>query len=288
MAPSNLQKDFYTTGIQSEIVSYLGLPSQYSCISKSFKDAVLDQKSFRAKEGTSIKTQLSSYLGPNGKGKLQNIDLDFRGATDEDLLWISSHFPNLTSLRLSSNKITDAGILHLATLANLTSLDLGYTIITDAGLPHLASLTKLTLLDLWNTNITDAGVQHLASLKNLESLFLANTKITNAGLPHLATLTNLTSLALPTVTDAGLQYLAPFTNLTSLDLGSSSKITDAGLQYLAPFTNLSSLNLRSNIGITDAGLPYLASLKKLFFVEYTKTKIANSGSSWSKWKIAIK
>ena len=57
------------------------------------------------------------------------------GAGLEDL-------PQLSTLELSDNQITDSGMLHLRMLTELTELGIGNTHITDAGLAHLRVLTK--------------------------------------------------------------------------------------------------------------------------------------------------
>ena len=64
------------------------------------------------------------------------------------------------------DRITDAGVAHLAQLTGLTKLDLFMCgRITDAGLAHLAQLTGLTSLDLYGCeDITDAGVEHVQDL----------------------------------------------------------------------------------------------------------------------------
>ena len=50
--------------------------------------------------------------------------------------------------------------MHLKGLTGLQTLSLSNKI-TDAGLVHLKGLTKLKELDLYGTNITDAGVTDL-------------------------------------------------------------------------------------------------------------------------------
>lgn len=81
---------------------------------------------------------------------------------DEDLAHLVMRlavFPQLTQLKLKSPKITDAGLVHLKTLAGLQSLTLENTAITDTGLMHLKALTHLEMLNLKGTSVTDAGIK---------------------------------------------------------------------------------------------------------------------------------
>ena len=82
---------------------------------------------------------------------------------DEDLAHLVMRlaaFPHLTTLRLKSPKITDAGLAHLTSLSELRSLTLENAAITDAGLAHLKALTHLEELNLKGTKVTDAGIEH--------------------------------------------------------------------------------------------------------------------------------
>ena len=92
------------------------------------------------------------------------------------------------------NKISDAGLVHLAGLTDLQQLGLGLTTIGDAGLVHVAGLTNLHVLVLASTKISDHGLVHLAGLASLQELYLSNTQITDAGLAHFKHLTKLQKL----------------------------------------------------------------------------------------------
>lgn len=87
----------------------------------------------------------------------------------------------LWSLNLARTGITDAGLIHLGTLANVRRLNLSGTKITDAGLPRLGGLRELDSLDVSKTRITDAGLKGLRGLKELEHLTMHDTAVTDVG-----------------------------------------------------------------------------------------------------------
>ena len=131
--------------------------------------------------------------------RLKNLEiLDFTigwgsyGAkiTDRGLAELAKlDLPTLDSLSLDEcDKITDAGLEHVAKLKNLSWLGLAVCPgITDAGLPALTTAENLTELDLRGCpNITDEGIQQLAAKRNWQSIdFAGCPKITAAGVAKL-------------------------------------------------------------------------------------------------------
>jgi len=71
-------------------------------------------------------------------------------AVDADLALLAALCPKVVDINLSCcNKITDAGLQHVAQLTALQELNLtGCDKITDAGLQHVAQLTALQQLNL--------------------------------------------------------------------------------------------------------------------------------------------
>ena len=178
--------------IQNLILSFSS-PNQ--CVSRRHRRMVIaKQKSLKMPPHLSIQTQLKTYLGTNDRGLLENIDLSYTDATDEDLHWITLRFPNLISLDLRGTYITDTGLGHITGMSYLTSLNLRNWDITEAEFAYaagpdvqtrLAGLSHLTSLSLRSTQVTDAGLAQLARLKHLTSLDLEDTRVTDAGLRQL-------------------------------------------------------------------------------------------------------
>ncbi len=173
---------------------------------------------------------------------LESLPLSGPETTDEKLAFLAlmasrkptnAKLSSVSTIRLDSSKITDAGLQHLKVFGKLEHLYLFGTKITDTGLVHLQGLTNLKLLDLCYTHVTDAGLVPLKGLTNLEGLYLRYTQITDAGLVHLKGLTKLKGLDLwnTKITDAGLVHLKGLTKLKGLSQG-KTKVTVDGIQEL--------------------------------------------------------
>lgn len=125
---------------------------------------------------------------------LTSLNLSFCEHTDTVLAFLST---TLTSLDLSnSEKLTDAGLMHLGKLSSLTHLDLSEcTLLTSRGLSHLESL-PLTYLNLnCMLLLTDGGLLHLKSIRSLCHLDLSFSEyITDFGIAQLKDLHSLTYL----------------------------------------------------------------------------------------------
>jgi hypothetical protein len=83
----------------------------------------------------------------------------------------------IVEAELARTKITDAGLVSLATFANLRALDLTRTAVTSAGLGNLASLGKLESLNLTSTGVDDAGVARLKDLPALRKTWVFDTRV---------------------------------------------------------------------------------------------------------------
>ena len=101
--------------------------------------------------------------------KITYLDLrDFKNITDENLKELITYCPNINTLSVQSDIITNESLKSLSPLTSLTSLDLSLcNQITDEGLKSLNSLTHLTSLDLsFCDHVTDEGLKNFpASLK---------------------------------------------------------------------------------------------------------------------------
>jgi uncharacterized membrane protein/mono/diheme cytochrome c family protein len=99
--------------------------------------------------------------------------------TDKELQLLLPLKKQLVWLKLSSTKISDAGLSVVAQCDSLTKLQLDYTGITDKGMERIATLKQLHLLNLVGTKITATGLLKLAVLKKLQSVYLYQTAIKN-------------------------------------------------------------------------------------------------------------
>ena len=159
-----------------------------------------------------------------------------------DLLGVN-YLANVDSISLPW-ECGDRELALAADCRNLQRLQLQLSRVSDAGLVQLASLHRLRRLSLEDTRVGDEGLSHLAGLTNLESLGLSDTIITDAGLAHLSGLTNLQRLTLEGIPigDEGLAHLSGLTSLQELDLRVSN-VTDDGLVHLQGLKNLQRLKL---------------------------------------------
>ena len=116
----------------------------------------------------------------------------------------------LESLALDRTKISDQGLLLLASCGTLKSLSLNDCEITDAGLANLAGITSLRVVSLAGCPISDDGLKSLVqSVPRLTNLTLDRTEISDAGLAHLTKAKGLIQLRLmkTQVTEEGITAL---------------------------------------------------------------------------------
>ena len=190
----------------------------------------------------------------------------------------------VTTLDLSGNQITDAGVASLCEAlkhpsCKVTTLGLLSNQITDAGVAILCEALKhpsceVNTLNLFGDQITDAGVASLCeALKHpsckVTILNLFGNQITDAGvaslceaLKHPSCKVTILNLFGNQITDAGVANLCealkhPSCKLTALD-PCLNQITDAGVASLCealkhPSCKVTRLSLNDN-WITDAGV----------------------------------
>lgn len=241
------------------------------------------------------------YLDNDDKDRIRHLDLRDQEISDKAVEDLCHCLPDLKSLYISSEKITDKALtcigkltglttLHLdgciaisndglgeiATLTELVQLDLSHTQIANSGLSRLTRLSKLHWLDLSATSINNDGLVYLRQYRNLITLNLSDTGITDDFLHHLGDLTNLEKLHLAGtgVNGVGFKKLKnQLRNLDYLDL-SRTVVTDTGVIHLQALENLSTLDL-SGTGVTEAGLAHLHNLSNLERVYLHDTQLAD-------------
>lgn len=251
-------------------------------------------------------------LGGSVTSSDEGTKLELSGDISDAHMVYLKHFPETTSLTITSEAVTDAGLkhlkhlnkikhlrisagltvssvsdsglVHMKPLTELESLYLGGCIITDEGLTEVAGLTNLRSLDLFSCRrITDDGFAELATLAYLEDLSVQSTGISGEGLQHLTACENLTTLDVGynPITSSGMIQIGQLTQLKKLTLTHAwlprrtDAFADSDLQSLAGLTNLETLNLRLN-NITDAGLTHLHGLKNLRSLSIPRNKEVTS------------
>jgi hypothetical protein len=84
---------------------------------------------------------------------------------DDDLSWLK-YLPEITQVKIVSDRITDAGVKHLLALRNLTHLLLYSSQVTDACLGTIRQLRSLVSLDIQAA----ANVSRQATLATVEAM----------------------------------------------------------------------------------------------------------------------
>ncbi|MBY0231748.1 MAG: SMI1/KNR4 family protein [Gemmataceae bacterium] len=181
----------------------------------------------------------------------------------------------------SSERMTDACLVHLRGMAKLERITLNGMEIAGDGLRHLAGMTVLRQLQLCACTLSDAAMAHLPSLPSLTMLNLSSsTGCTSAALACLERLPALTAFHAngAPVAGPGLRHLASLPHLTDLDLsGGGERITtDADLSHLPLLPTVEHLDLRSAL-VTDAGLAHLARLPNVRWVLLDQAALSDAG-----------
>ncbi len=130
------------------------------------------------------------------------------GIQDEQLVRICE-FPNLRSLSLEGNPITDTTIKSIANVHRLHGVYLDDTKVGDDGIKHLSNAVNLEQLWLRGTNVTDSGLAYLENLALLGYVDLSNTSVSDKGLEKITHLKRMYYLHLPgtSVTRSGMDSL---------------------------------------------------------------------------------
>lgn len=210
------------------------------------------------------------------KGELANEDLRHLRA-----------FPQLGTLLVKAEKITDEGLRELIGLHSLTELTFwSRTQITDSGMAQLAKLPQLQILHLDWCNITDAGMHQIRSLANLRGLTVVSAlphttsfnRVTDKTCEYLKELSGLERLSLMNcdISSAGLAHLAGLTNLEALNLGANPMVGSEGLKHLVSLVRLKTLYL-FDTGVTDGGMEFVTKLERLELLDLSGTSVSDEG-----------
>jgi len=115
-------------------------------------------------------------------------------ATDAQVAALKK-YPELKTIHLLSDRITDDGMEPLKSFPKLEVLRLNSSKITDKGLEHVAAIPNLRELVLFRTPVTAEGLALLKKIPGLRKLCLCRIPITSEGVAQLKELTKLESLS---------------------------------------------------------------------------------------------
>lgn len=182
---------------------------------------------------------------------------------DDSIATLLEHCPQLKSLDLTDNNVSDRVIAALSIARKLDYLNLSYTRITGANIDQLRDC-PLRGLTLTGSEIDDAGAASIGQLHSLEYIDIAVTKVTAAGLRHIVMLPRLerldaSNLALEPVEVASIEFSNSIRDLRLDETGVDDTCIDAFLRIRA----LQVLNL-NDCPISDAGVVRLRAAVKAF------------------------
>jgi hypothetical protein len=215
---------------------------------------------------------------------------------DEAMALLAVAVPQVRVLKLhGSNRLTDEGLRHLASLRDLEEIELGgwHSSMTDAGFAALSGLPRLRAVhSWWSRKLTDAGVkQTLASLPAIEDANFGGTSLGDGLIEAMAGKPGVWRVFCGDgVTDAGLARLAEVPRLRHwqggertyglMDFGAGptylavkGPFTANGLRSLSALDGLFALNVHWTSGglfrsrvMTSADLGLLSALPNLGFL----------------------
>lgn len=138
----------------------------------------------------------------------------------------------------------DDSLVHLRAFTGLEMLTVPPWM-TNAGLVHIATLQNLKGLYLSKSLVNDQGIASLPTMSTVENVILSATGVTNSSMQILnqkfpsMMILNVGSTS---VNDLGLTYIDPNTNLEVLMLNRGN-FTDACIPTILQFSHLRSINV---------------------------------------------
>ena len=130
------------------------------------------------------------------------IGVDFRPMAGSDPKKVAaavkelSTLPELESVLLLGQDVTDAAADALPTTAKLVSIQFFRTQVSDKGIAKLSRLPNFKIFKYTGMNISDQGMKELAKNKSLHTIEIIDSKITDQGVLALQGLPNLISLTI--------------------------------------------------------------------------------------------
>lgn len=119
-----------------------------------------------------------------------------------------SRMPDVTSLYLQSNSITDTGVTCIVS-HGITKLTVNRANISDRSLIHIAQCATLRDLRIDFVPITNSGIERLAESASLQRLALARTRCDDGVIDSIASIRSLREVGItgPNITAAGIARL---------------------------------------------------------------------------------
>ncbi|MBW3540817.1 MAG: protein kinase [Planctomycetes bacterium] len=211
---------------------------------------------------------------PTGDFDLTTLGAHYMRFTDKEVARLLA-FPELESLGIVGDDLTDAAAEALVRLKNLKQLYVLAPRFTDAGVTTVTALEGLESLTIGRASISDAAAAAVVEMRSLKKVGFPMTPVTDEALRHLATLPELESVNLngTSVNGTGFTAFADHPGLKDLSLG-DARITDAGLESIGRIRGLRYLYLWGN-AVTDDGVRHLTGLKELQHLVLGKTAITD-------------
>lgn len=172
---------------------------------------------------------------------------------DDEGLREFTQFPNLYSLKIGSNDITDKGVVYLRG-SKLNTLKINSKKITGKVIESLIKMPNLTQITITSPNLDSNFINGLHKIKNLRDLEISGTPLLDRDFENIAKLSNLRVLHLgqTDLNPRSLRFLAGHPNLQTLDFSDSHNISIELIENVIPL-KLDKLDLsRSNL--TDVHL----------------------------------
>jgi len=130
------------------------------------------------------------------------IGIDFRPTAGSDPKKVAAAvkdlatLPDLETVLLLGQDVTDAAADALPTSAKLVSIQFFNTSITDQGFAKLTRFKNLQQFKFTGMGLTDEGMKTLAKIKTLQTIVITDAKVTDEGVLALASLRNLRRLTI--------------------------------------------------------------------------------------------
>ena len=178
---------------------------------------------------------------------LDKLNLSTNQITDLEV-FKNVPFKNLTYLNISDNQIADnSSPLNKLILPNLNSLDLSHNGISDISGLSMDQYIKLKYLNLGKNKISNIEILAKASFRDINSILLYDNQISDINVLSDAPFESLVYLNLSynDITDINILTNIPFSKLEKLDL-SGNIINNINPFLKMPINELRELNIKNN------------------------------------------